>query len=1240
MGDMKTPDFDDLLAAFDIPDIDANEAIHSGPEENEGPGGPGKPEPNVGGESGDATAATVGDGPGAPAQASDHGLPPPDISAVSVIVKNTVCPEQPESPAGGSGGEGARAGGVTKEEPVGPRLMQNGFGSPEPSLPGTPHSPAPPSGGSWKEKTMEGKAPLDLFAHFGPEPGEDPDPLPPSASSPPHEGAMTPPPFPSPFELAQENGPALSPPGSSPPLGALKQESCSPLCPQGLALGGSGSSPEATDMPASASPPHVAGVPFFKQSPGHQSPLASPKVPSCQPIKEEEEDEEGPVDKSPPGSPQSPSSGAEAADEDSNDSPASSSSSRPLKVRIKTIKTSCGNITRTVTRVPSDPDPPAPPAEGAFLAEASLLKLSPAPPTPEGPKVVSVQLGDGTRLKGTVLPVATIQNASTAMLMAASVARKAVVLPGGTATSPKTMAKNVLGLVPQALPKAEGRAGLGTGGQKVNGASVVMVQPSKPATGPGAGGGTVISRTQSSLVEAFNKILNSKNLLPAYRPNLSPPAEAGLALPPLGYRCLECGDAFSLEKSLARHYDRRSMRIEVTCNHCARRLVFFNKCSLLLHAREHKDKGLVMQCSHLVMRPVALDQMVGQPDITPLLPVAVPPVPGPPALPALGKGEGAVTSSAIATVAAEAPVLPLSAEPPAAPASSAYTCFRCLECKEQCRDKAGMAAHFQQLGPPAPGATSNVCPTCPMMLPNRCSFSAHQRMHKNRPPHVCPECGGNFLQANFQTHLREACLHFSRRVGYRCPSCSVVFGGVNSIKSHIQTSHCEVFHKCPICPMAFKSAPSAHAHLYTQHPSFHTQQAKLIYKCAMCDTVFTHKPLLSSHFDQHLLPQRVSVFKCPSCPLLFAQKKTMLEHLKNTHQSGRLGEETAGKGAGGTFLSPKTEPEELAVSRGGAAPATEESSSSSEEEELPSSPEPPRPTKRPRRELGSKGIKGGGGGPGGWTCGLCHSWFPERDEYVAHMKKEHGKSVKKFPCRLCERSFCSAPSLRRHVRVNHEGIKRVYPCRYCTEGKRTFSSRLILEKHVQVRHGLQLGAQSPGRGSALSRGPGARAQGPGRKRRQSSDSCSEEPDSTTPPAKSPRGGPRSGGHGPLRYRSSGSAEQSLMAGLRVDGGTQQCLDCGLCFASPGSLSRHRFISHKKRRGVGNASALGLGEGEEEAPHPKSDPEGGDSPLPTSGGPLTCKVCGKSCDSPLNLKTHFRTHGMAFIRARQGGSGDN
>ncbi|XP_072500901.1 zinc finger protein 687 isoform X4 [Notamacropus eugenii] len=1059
MGDMKTPDFDDLLAAFDIPDIDANEAIHSGPEESEGPGAQGKAEPSGGGSSGEGPGA-AGDGLPLPAQPSDHNLPHPDISAVSVIVKNTVCPEQPDSVGGGPGGDGARAGPGSKEGPVGPRQLQNGFGGPEPPPSGAAHSPVPPKGESWKDKAGEGKPSLDLFAHFGSEP-RDPGPLPPSAPSS-CEGSLTSSSFSTPFELSQENGPSLLPPDSSRPSGTTEPGSASPLHPSGSGRSGVASSPREVGILPSSSPAQVGGTPFFKSLPASGNPPSSPKPLGTSPPRDEDEEDEGTAAKSAPDTPQSPSSGAEAADEDSNDSPASSSSSRPLK-------------------------------------------------------------------------------------------------------------------------------------------------PSRPA----GAGGTVISRSQSGLVEAFNKVLNSKNLLPAYRPNLCPPAEAGLALPPSGYRCLECGDAFSLEKSLARHYDRRSMRIEVTCNHCARRLIFFNKCSLLLHAREHKDRGLVMQCSHLVMRPVALDQMVGQPDITPLVPVAAPPAAlPPPATP--GTGEGA----------AESVVSPLSAELPSASSPPfTYTCFRCLECKEQCRDKAGLATHFQQSGPPAPGVASNK------------SSMGYGRVHYQPPVWVVSQSALT-LQPGGVSVVRSG---LPSPALSRCPSCSVVFGGVNSIKSHIQTSHCEVFHKCPICPMAFKSAPSAHAHLYTQHPGFSAQEAKLIYKCAMCDTVFTHKPLLSSHFDQHLLPQRVSVFKCPSCPLLFAQKRTMLEHLKNSHQAGRLGEEAGGKGTGATLLTPKPEPEELALSRGRAGPPTEESSSSSEEEEPPSSPEPPRPAKRARREpRGNRGSRGRSGGLGGWTCGLCHSWFPEQDEYVAHMKKEHGKSVKKFPCRLCERSFCSAPSLRRHVRVNHEGIKRVYPCRYCTEGKRTFSSRLILEKHIQVRHRLRLGPQSPSLAAGLARGG---AQGSGRKRRPSSDSCSEEPDSTTPPAKPLRAGPGASSRMPLRYRTMTGAEQGHQGGLRGDDGASQCRDCGLCFASPGSLSRHRFISHKKRR-CGGLSGGGVGAVEEVPPQLGPDPEGGDSLLPPSGGPLACKVCGKGFDSPLNLKTHFRTHGMAFIRARQGGNGDS
>lgn len=73
MGDMKTPDFDDLLAAFDIPDIDAKEAIQSSPEEN-------------------CNDVVVDEDDRRSTSPSFYGEPP----VVSVIVKNTLRSESLE----------------------------------------------------------------------------------------------------------------------------------------------------------------------------------------------------------------------------------------------------------------------------------------------------------------------------------------------------------------------------------------------------------------------------------------------------------------------------------------------------------------------------------------------------------------------------------------------------------------------------------------------------------------------------------------------------------------------------------------------------------------------------------------------------------------------------------------------------------------------------------------------------------------------------------------------------------------------------------------------------------------------------------------------------------------------------------------------------------------------------------------------------------------------------------------
>lgn len=35
----------------------------------------------------------------------------------------------------------------------------------------------------------------------------------------------------------------------------------------------------------------------------------------------------------------------------------------------------------------------------------------------------------------------------------------------------------------------------------------------------------------------------------------------------------------------------------------------------------------------------------------------------------------------------------------------------------------------------------------------------------------------------------------------------------------------------------------------------------------------------------------------------------------------------------------------------------------------------------------------------GWMCQDCEEWFPEREDYISHMKKEHEKVRAKYPRR-------------------------------------------------------------------------------------------------------------------------------------------------------------------------------------------------------------------------------------------------
>eukprot|EP00072_Mus_musculus_P063264 XP_011245258.1 PREDICTED: zinc finger protein 532 isoform X2 [Mus musculus] len=926
-----------------------------------------------------------------------------------------------------------------------------------------------------------------------------------------------------------------------------------------------------------------------------------------------------------------------SSENSSKGSPSSPVGSTPAipKVRIKTIKTSSGEIKRTVTRVLPEVDldsgkkpseqaasvmasvtsllsssasatvlssPPRAPLQTAMVTSAvSSAELTPKQVTIKpvataflpvsavktaGSQVINLKLANNTTVKATVISAASVQSASSAIIKAANaIQQQTVVVPASSLANAKLVPKTVhlanLNLLPQgAQATSELRQVLTKPQQQIKQAIInaAASQPPKKVSRV-----QVVSSLQSSVVEAFNKVLSSVNPVPVYTPNLSPPANAGITLPMRGYKCLECGDAFALEKSLSQHYDRRSVRIEVTCNHCTKNLVFYNKCSLLSHARGHKEKGVVMQCSHLILKPVPADQMIVPPSSNTAASTLQSSVGAAThTVPKVQPGiAGAVISAPASTPMS--PAMPLDEDP----SKLCRHSLKCLECNEVFQDEPSLATHFQHA---ADTSGQKTCTVCQMLLPNQCSYASHQRIHQHKSPYTCPECGAICRSVHFQNHITKNCLHYTRRVGFRCVHCNVVYSDVAALKSHIQGSHCEVFYKCPICPMAFKSAPSTHSHAYTQHPGVKIGEPKIIYKCSMCDTVFTLQTLLYRHFDQHTDNQKVSVFKCPDCSLLYAQKQLMMDHIKSMH--GTL-KSIEGPPNLGINLPLSVKP----ATQNSANHSREDAKSVNGKEKLEKkSPSPAKKSTEPKKMASL-----------GWTCWECDRLFTQRDVYLSHMRKEHGKQMKKHPCRQCDKSFSSSHSLCRHNRIKHKGIRKVYACSHCPDSRRTFTKRLMLERHIQLMHGIK--------------DPDVK---------ELSDDAGDVTNDEEEEAE---------------IKEDAKVHKCAVCGFttenllqfhehipqhRSDGSSHQCRECGLCYTSHGSLARHLFIVHKLKEPQPVSKQNGAGEDSQQENKPSPEDEAAEG----AASDRKCKVCAKTFETEAALNTHMRTHGMAFIKSKR------
>ncbi|XP_077907262.1 zinc finger protein 592 isoform X2 [Ictidomys tridecemlineatus] len=916
MGDMKTPDFDDLLAAFDIPDptsLDAKEAIQAPSEENESPLKP----------SGMCIDESV---------SLSHSGSAPDVPVVSVIVKNTSRQESFEA----------------EKDHIAPSLLHNGFRGSD--LPPDPHNCGKfdatfmngDSSRSFPGKLEPPKSePLPTFNQFSPISSPEPeDPIKDNGFGikPKHSDSY----FPPTPGCGAVGGPVLEALAKFPvpelhmfdhfckkepkpePLSLESHEERERVGPKvepqeeldssrffGEALGFNSHPSNSIGEPKklvpdlgtrSSVPPRQRLKPAHSKLSSCVAALVALQAKRVASVTKEDQsghtkDPSGPTKEgskgSPkmPKSPKSPRSPLEAtrksikpsdsprsicSDSSSKGSPSVAASSPPAipKVRIKTIKTSSGEIKRTVTRILPDPDDPSKSPIGSPVGSAIAEAPSEVPgdegtavPVEEHFPEVGINSGSPQSDKKEDESISKAVDSTSPCCSSGPRVPKGVASSSQVGRKQQSTALQASTLAPaNLLPKAVHLANLNLVPHSVA-ASVTAKSSAQRRNQPQLTQMSVplvhqVKKAAPLIVEVFNKVLHSSNPVPLYAPNLSPPADSRIHVPASGYCCLECGDAFALEKSLSQHYGRRSVHIEVLCTLCSKTLLFFNKCSLLRHARDHKSKGLVMQCSQLLVKPISADQMfVSAPANS-----TAPATPAPSSSPKHGPTLGSTSPSP------PPPAFPLYPDP----VRLIRYGTKCPECHKQMRDYMVLAAHFQRTTEETEGLT---CQVCQMLLPNQCSFCAHQRIHAHKSPYCCPECGVLCRSAYFQTHVKENCLHYARKVGYRCIHCGVVHLTLALLKSHIQERHCQIFHKCAFCPMAFKTASSTADHSATQHPTQPHRPSQLIYKCS-CEMVFNKKRHIQQHFYQNVSKAQAGVFKCPECPLLFLQKPELMQHVK------------------------------------------------------------------------------------------------------------------------------------------------------------------------------------------------------------------------------------------------------------------------------------------------------------------------------------------------------------------------
>lgn len=194
--------------------------------------------------------------------------------------------------------------------------------------------------------------------------------------------------------------------------------------------------------------------------------------------------------------------------------------------------------------------------------------------------------------------------------------------------------------------------------------------------------------------------------------------------------------------------------------------------------------------------------------------------------------------------------------------------IRCLECKTSKKIR---------LHPPKSFDKPKECTICNYVTKSDCMLDAHERIHLQQIPFLCPECGVQFSNYNnLVSHLHYVCFHFYKQIRYKCDlkKCNRMFSDMRNYKIHLHIHMSRKVYGCTICDKKLFVAETMKSHMRKNHES--DAAPVLLHLCSLCK-----KYVNKGHGKEHnTRPSTIFVNVCKNCDSHFKTVTQFAQHFE------------------------------------------------------------------------------------------------------------------------------------------------------------------------------------------------------------------------------------------------------------------------------------------------------------------------------------------------------------------------